>query len=96
MFLTIDGLKNILNIFQKSVKEEIAKDIKSLTIEPSNNDIPTVNITGKLPTKKSNIPCTLEYISSTSSFKANIKIKVQGQSSTIYPKKNFAIDILFI
>jgi hypothetical protein len=93
MFLTIDALKNILDIFKKSIKDEINQVIKSLIVEPSNNEIPRVNIIGKLPTQKNNVSCMLEYSSSTSSFKTNIKIKVQGQSSTTFPKKNFAIEL---
>ena len=93
MFLTLDKFKNILSIFKKDIKDEVVQSIKVLNIEPINTDIPTVNIIGKLPIKKENVPCTLEYISSTSSFKANIKIKLQGDSSLIYPKKNFAIEL---
>lgn len=93
MFITTDGLKNILKTFQKNVAKEIKQEVQSTTVEPSYGDIPTVNIIGKLPTKKENVPCTLEYISSTSSFKTNIKIKLQGDSSLIYPKKNFAIEL---
>jgi hypothetical protein len=93
MFLTLDKFKNILSILKKDIKDEVVQSIKVLDVEPINTDIPIVNLIGKLPTQKSNVPCVLEYISSTSSFKANIKIKVQGESSTIYPKKNFAIEL---
>lgn len=93
MFLTVNNLKNILKTFKANIKNEITQDIKSLTIEPSGKDIPIVNIIGKLPTQKNNVPCVLEYSSSTQSFKANIKIKIQGQSSTMFLKKNFAIEL---
>jgi hypothetical protein len=93
MFLTLEKLKNILGIFKKDIKDEITQSIKALSIEPSNTNIPTVNVIGKLPTQKNNVPCVLEYTSLTHSFKANIKIKLQGQSSTIFPKKNFAIEL---
>lgn len=93
MFITFNELKDILETFKKNVKKEIARDMKSLVIEPSNNDIPIVNIIGKLPTKKLNVPCELEYSSLTTSFKANIKIKIQGQSSTIFPKRNYSIEL---
>jgi len=93
MFITVDILKNILSIFKKDIKEEIVQETESLIIEPSYADIPTVNIVGKLPMQKNNVPCVIEYSSLTHSFKANAKVKIQGQSSTIFPKKNFAIEL---
>lgn len=93
MSITLDGFKNILKVFRKDINDDIRQSIQASVVEPTANDIPVVNIVGTLPTEKNNVPCILEYISSTSSFKANIKIKIQGASSTIYPKKNFAIEL---
>jgi hypothetical protein len=93
MNISIDGLKSILKIFKKDIIEDIQQNIHSFTIEPTKNDIPMINIVGNLPALKNNVPCVLEYSSSTQSFKANIKIKIQGQSSTMFLKKNFAIEL---
>lgn len=93
MNISIDGLKSVLKIFKKDIVKDIQQNIHSSMIEPTKNDIPTVNIIGKLPASKNNISCVLEYSSSTQSFKTNIKIKLQGQSSTLFPKKNFAIEL---
>lgn len=93
MNVTFDGLKNILKMLRKDIDNDIRQSIQVSVVEPAVNDIPTVNIIGTLPTKKTNVPCVLEYVSSASPFKANIKIKLQGDSSLIYPKKNFAIEL---
>ena len=90
MFITINTLKDILNVFKKEIKKEINQ---SSFVSHTINDIPSINIIGKLPSKKVNVPCVLEYSSLTHSFKANIKIKVQGQSSALFPKRNYSIEL---
>lgn len=63
--------------------------------EPLVNDIPIVTITGALPTAKSQgeYNVVINYKSMTEEFKAYGTAKVQGDSSTEYPKKNFTIKL---
>lgn len=64
-------------------------------LEPASNDIPVVTITGELySTKeagKSNV--VIAYKSATESFTDYGTAKVQGDSSVIYPKKNYTITL---
>lgn len=62
-------------------------------IEPNIDDIPCVFIEGTTPTTKQagELPVILTYTSKTDSFKAYSTLKVQGSSSTVYPKKNFTL-----
>ena len=63
--------------------------------EPLTNDIPLVFIDGELPTAKSQgeLSVVINYSSKTKSFMCNATLKVQGDSSTTYPKKNFTIKL---
>lgn len=65
------------------------------TIEPTRNDIPIVFITGTLPTSKGDgeINVVIKYKSATTEFTSYGTAKVQGDSSTIYPKKNFTLKL---
>lgn len=62
-------------------------------LEPSDGDIPKVFFTGTAPTTKveDELPLTMEYRSKTLTFKSYVTLKVQGDSSSTYPKKNFNI-----
>ncbi len=64
-------------------------------MEPQENDIPIVTITGTLPSAKSEgeIPVVLTYNSISKQFESYATVKVQGDSSTTYPKKNFTIKL---
>ena len=64
-------------------------------IEPQGNDIPIVTITGELPTTKTQgeINVVLTYHSLSDEFTSYATVKVQGDSSTEYPKKNFTIKL---
>lgn len=59
--------------------------------EPSEDDIPKVFFVGKAPTTKAEdeLPLVMEYHSKTLSFKDYVTLKVQGDTSAGYPKKNF-------
>ncbi len=59
--------------------------------EPQVNDIPVVTITGTLPSSKleGDVNVRLSYRSMTEKFDSYATLKVQGDSSTQYPKKNF-------
>lgn len=63
------------------------------TAEPSHYDIPTIYFTGTLPTTKDQgeLLQTVHYVSDTMEFDCYATLKVQGNSSTSYPKKNFTI-----
>ena len=65
------------------------------TLEPQANDIPIVTISGILPTAKSQgeVNAVISYKSITSEFVDYATLKVQGDSSTMYPKKNFTIKL---
>lgn len=62
-------------------------------IEPKNDDIPELYIEGTLPTAKSdgNVIVSVTYISKTDRFSEYATLKVQGDTSSAYPKKNFTI-----
>lgn len=60
-------------------------------IEPRDNDVPKIYITGILPENKEEVSAEMLYISKTETFHAYIMIKCQGTSSLSYSKKNFTI-----
>ena len=64
-------------------------------IEPNHFDIPILTITGTLPTTKDqgDLPITLSYKSETLEFDCFATLKVQGNSSTGFPKKNFTLKL---
>lgn len=59
------------------------------------SSMPKVYITGTLPTTKSDgeVPVTVMYNGTTLNFTEYATLKVQGDSSTQYPKKNFTIKL---
>ena len=74
---------------------EIAVGGSGSLIEPSENDIPIVTINGELPTAKAQgeYNVIISYNSLTDSFVDYGTVKVQGDSSTSYPKKNFTVKL---
>lgn len=64
-------------------------------LEPMDNDIPVVTISGTLPTAKADgeYDVKISYKSMTDSFTDYGTVKVQGDSSANYPKKNFTIKL---
>lgn len=64
-------------------------------IEPQENDIPIVTIDGTFPTSKAQgeVNAVITYNSMTEKFTDYATLKVQGDSSTEYPKKNFTIKL---
>lgn len=64
-------------------------------VEPQENDIPIVTITGVLPTAKTQgeYNVVISYRSLTENFDSYATAKVQGDSSATYPKKNFTIKL---
>ena len=59
--------------------------------EPAVDDIPKVFFTGTAPTIKADdeLPLIMDYRSKTQTIKSYVTLKVQGDSSASYPKKNF-------
>lgn len=64
-------------------------------IEPDSVDVPRIYITGTLPTTKEQgeLPVILTYKSRTNEFTSYATLKVQGDSTTMFPKKNFTIKL---
>lgn len=94
----IDALKSDISQLSEDVegiKQNIggSGSIMNPTVEPSDNDIPKVFIDGEIPTSKTEVLATMEYISKTDYLHAYLKIKCQGNSSMSYPKKNFTISM---
>ena len=70
-------------------------NIPSVTqVEPEELDMPKVFLYGTaLPTSKTNVNLTMDYVSNTTKFSSYIKLKCQGTSSMSYAKKNFTINM---
>lgn len=99
--ISIERLNKIEEGIEKNSTQykDIANKIESGNIgnnvEPLDDDLPNVYITGTLPTSKSqgDLPITIHYISKTLDFKNYGTLKVQGASSAGYPKKNFTLKL---
>lgn len=89
--VTMGVLDNILPYVKDNILTEVNK--KSINTEPVDGDLPVVYITGEIPTAKKYVKGEIEYISKTSKFKVYTYIKLQGNSSLQYPKKNFTIKL---
>ena len=74
---------------------ELVVNTDSIGIEPNIDDIPVVSITGTLPTGKAqgDVNVAIMYKSTTKTFTSYGTVKVQGDSSTSYPKKNFTLKL---
>lgn len=74
---------------------ELYSDTDTDLFEPLDTDIPVVAISGDLPSSKSegDVPVTIIYKSTTDRFVSYATVKVQGDSSTSYPKKNFTMKL---
>ena len=80
-----------------NIKSQI-KDVNMLDIEePSSYDIPCIFLIGdefsNLTTQKNTVNMRMMYVSKTKTFRSNITIKFQGESTLNYPKKNFTIKL---
>ena len=89
--VTMGVLDNILPYVKDNILTEVNK--QSINVEPVDGDLPVVYITGEIPTTKKYVKGEIEYISKTSKFKLYTYIKLQGNSSLQYPKKNFTIKL---
>ena len=64
-----------------------------VTAEPADGDIPKVYFTGTTPTSKGqgDVQLFMRYVSKTARIEKPVTLKVQGDSSANYPKKNFTM-----
>ena len=89
---TMETLKSILPVFEDNIIEKI-KNASPKIIEPANDDIPTIFISGTIPDSKSYVAGELEYVSKTTKFHAYTYIKLQGNSTLRLPKKNYTVNL---
>lgn len=89
---TTETLKSILPVFENNIIEKV-KDTLPQNIEPANDDIPTIFISGSIPDSKSYVAGELEYVSKTTKFHAYTYIKLQGNSTFQLPKKNYTVNL---
>lgn len=91
----LKGAINELNTQYKDIANKLNSGNTGSTIEPLDDDLPNVYITGTLPTSKEqgDLPITIHYVSKTLDFKNYGTLKVQGASSASYPKKNFTLKL---
>ena len=70
-------------------------NIQQITqVEPGESDMPRVFFYGNtLPTSKTDVNLTMDYISNTTKFSSYVKLKCQGTSSMNYAKKNFTVSM---
>ena len=68
-------------------------NVDQTSVEPAEDDMPKVFITGVKPTTKDDVLAEMQYISKTDSFHAYLEIKCQGTSSMSWPKKNFTVKL---
>ena len=82
---TMGALKSILPVFEDNIIEKV-KNTSPKVIEPTNDDIPTIFISGTIPDSKNYVSGELEYVSKTAKFHAYTYIKLQGNSTLLFPK----------
>lgn len=87
------ALSNVQSI--QAIENKINSGNTGSTIEPLDDDLPNVYITGTLPTSKEqgDLPITIHYVSKTLDFKNYGTLKVQGGSSATDPKHNFTLKL---
>jgi hypothetical protein len=80
-------------IYDINGNEIVIKSDGVIDEEPGHYDIPVIHISGTLPTNKDQgaLPVVFNYSSETSNFQCYATLKVQGNSSTGFPKKNFTL-----
>ena len=89
---TIETLKSILPVVENNIIEKV-KDASPKIVEPANDDIPMIFITGSIPDSKTYVAGELEYVSKSSRFHAYTYIKLQGNSTLGLPKKNYTVNL---
>ena len=89
---TIETLKSILPVVENNIIEKV-QDASPKIVEPANDDIPMIFITGAIPDSKTYVAGELEYVSKSSRFHAYTYIKLQGNSTLHLPKKNYTVNL---
>ena len=89
---TMETLKSILPVVENNIIEKV-KDASPKIVEPANDDIPMIFITGSIPDSKTYVAGELEYVSKSSRFHAYTYIKLQGNSTLYLPKKNYTVNL---
>ena len=89
---TMETLKSILPVVENNIIEKV-KDASPKIVEPANDDIPMIFITGAIPDSKTYVAGELEYVSKSSRFHAYTYIKLQGNSTLHLPKKNYTVNL---
>ena len=77
----------------KAVGDKIAEITGISLVEPAEDDMPKVFITGVKPTTKDDVLAEMQYNSKTDKFHAYLEIKCQGTSSMSWAKKNFTVKL---
>lgn len=91
--VTIGVLDSILPYVKDNILNEIKEKEEANIVEPANDDIPTIFISGTIPDSKSYVSGELEYVSKTAKFHAYTYIKLQGTSTLSLPKKNYTVNL---
>lgn len=90
--ITLGQLKTALTQAKNYTDNEIAGVTGVSKVEPEELDMPKVFFYGTaLPTSKTDVNLTMDYISNTTKFSSFVKLKCQGNSSMNYAKKNFTV-----
>ena len=89
---TMETLKSILPVFEDNIIEKV-KDASPKIVEPADDDIPMIFITGTIPDSKTYVSGELEYVSKSYRFHAYTYIKLQGNSTLYLPKKNYTVNL---
>ena len=89
---TMETLKSILPVFEDNIIEKV-KEASPKIVEPANDDIPMIFITGTIPDSKTYVSGELEYVSKSYRFHAYTYIKLQGKSTLYLPKKNYTVNL---
>ena len=90
--ITLGQLKTALTQAKNYTDNEIAGVTGASKVEPEELDMPKVFFYGTaLPTSKTDVNLTMDYISNTTKFSSFVKLKCQGSSSMNYAKKNFTV-----
>lgn len=89
--VTAQHLTGVLKGFKDYVDEKIDKKSDSTVFEPAEDDLPLIFIDGDTPIDKTDVSAEIVYQSKTDRFKAYLGIKLQGNSTLAYPKRNYTI-----
>lgn len=92
ILITTETLKSILPVFEDNIIEKV-KDASPKIVEPADDDIPMIFITGTIPDSKTYVSGELEYVSKSYRFHAYTYIKLQGNSTLYLPKKNYTVNL---